>query len=396
MSDTLAPRALLAAPKPPVPPAPQLIVSVARRHGISPFRQFRQMLQLRYGQNRLDFHEYYGNQVYRPEVSADERREFVGEKGSWKLNTRLSPLALTNGLRVFVRDKVLYGATIAQLGFPTTRTQAMISRERAYGNIPVLRTAEEIETFLLEQARYPLFAKPEVGSGSVGSAMIAGIDRNARVLELLNGARVDLKSFAAEAIEDYAEGLILQDAIEQHQALSEIAGRAVGTIRVVTVMEDDSPKLLYALWKIPAPTAMSDNYWQDGSMIGEIDNASGVLRQCRRGSGPDQEVIEAHPVSGRSFREVRIPFWADTVDLACRAHHLLPAFGVFGWDIAITDDGPLIIECNANPHHMLYQLATGRGILNRDMAPVLDRVADRARAMIAERRELAKKARKAK
>ena len=32
-----------------------------------------------------------------------------------------------------------------------------------------------------------------------------------------------------------------------------------------------------------------------------------------------------------------------------------------GWDIAITPDGALLIECNENTGHALYQLASGRG-----------------------------------
>ena len=30
------------------------------------------------------------------------------------------------------------------------------------------------------------------------------------------------------------------------------------------------------------------------------------------------------------------------------------------WDIAITPDGTLLIECNENTGHALYQLASGR------------------------------------
>jgi len=381
MSETLAPRVLLAAPKRPKPPAPTLIVSVARQYGISPIAQFLQMMRLRFGQHRLDFHEYYSNQIYRPEISADERREFVGGKGNLKLNERLSPSSLTKPFREFVRDKVLYGASIAHLGFRTTETQAVVSRNRGYGNIPTLRSTPEIEDFLLNAARYPLFAKPKVGSGSIGSALIVDIDRDARELQLLNGAHVDLRAFATETLKDYAEGLIFQTALRQHRTLSEVAGRAVGTIRVVTVIENVQPRALYTLWKIPAPSAMSDNYWQAGSMVAEIDIGTGRLVQCRRGIGPNQESLDSHPVSGKAFAEVQIPFWQEVIEITTKAHLLLPQFGVFGWDVAITEDGPTIVECNSNPHHMLYQLATGRGVLNREFSPVLDRVAARAASL---------------
>ncbi|WP_371226269.1 sugar-transfer associated ATP-grasp domain-containing protein [Roseovarius sp. 2305UL8-3] len=384
MSDTTAPRVLLAAPAKPTPPASQMIVDVARKYGVSPFAQFGQMIRLWMGQHRLQFDEYYANAVFRKDLAAEEKRQFVGEGGSRRLNNRLSPHRVTS-LRPFVRNKVFYGAMMENLGFPTPRIQAVASHNRSFGTIPALREVEQIEQFLLNDARYPLFVKPEVGSGSVGSALIVELDRETRELVLSNGTRVDLRAFATEALEDYAEGFLFQDAVDQHSDLSDVAGRAVGTIRVVTVMADDeAPQVLYTLWKVPSPKAMSDNYWQDGSMLAEIDKTSGVLKQCRRGSGPDQEVLDTHPVSQKAFAGMQVPHWEEVLRLATSGHQLMPQFGVFGWDIGITQDGPMIIECNSNPHHMLYQLATGKGILNNDFAPILKQVEDRSEELRAE------------
>jgi hypothetical protein len=352
-------------------------VDVAKTYGVSPFAQFGQMIRLWMGQNRLRFHEYYGNGLYSKDLAAEEKRQFVGLQGSFLLNNRLSPPRVTD-LRPFVRDKVFYGAMLDNLGFPTPRIQAAASRGRGYGKIPALRAIEDVEAFLLNEARYPLFVKPEQGSGSVGSALVVECDKATREIVLSNGTRIDLRAFASETLVEQAEGYLFQDAIVQHQALSDVAGRAVGTIRVVTVMASETPEVLYTLWKVPSPKAMSDNYWQEGSMIAEIDQASGIIQQCRRGAGPAQEVIDAHPVSNARFGGMQIPHWDEVLRLTCEAHGLTPQFGVFGWDIAITQDGPVIIECNANPHHMLYQLATGRGILNKDFAPTLKRVEERS------------------
>lgn len=381
MSEITAPRALLAAPAKPSPPASEIIVDVARKFGVSPFAQFIQMLKLKAGQNRVNFDEYYSNAIYRKDLSADQKRQFVGKIGSWKLNKRLSPPVLT-GMRPFLADKVFYGAMLERLGFPTPAIQAVAARDRSYGTLTTLREVEEVEQFLMHAARYPLFVKPQSGSGSVGSALIIEYDASSREIVLSNGTRVDLRAFATEVLDSYGEGFLFQDAVAQHTDLSAIAGRAVGTIRVVTVIADGTPECLYTLWKVPSPRAMSDNYWQEGSMIAEIDRSSGIIRQCRRGAGPAQEIIEAHPVSGKTFAGTQIPHWQEILRITREGHALMPQFGVFGWDIAITEDGPTIIECNANPHHMLYQLATGNGILNDGFAPILKKVEDRAALLL--------------
>jgi hypothetical protein len=390
MSDTTAQRALLAAPEKAAPPANELIINVARQYGVSPLKQFSQMMRLWAGKNRMEFNQYYNNGVYRADLSAEEKRQFVGERGSRLLNDRLSPRSITQQ-RAFVRDKVFYGAMLDQLGFPTPRIQAVASGHRSYGSMTTLTQSHEIEDFLLNKAEYPLFVKPEQGSGSVGSALINDIDRSTRELMLSNGSRIDLHAFATEAMEDYAEGLLFQDAVVQHPVMTDMAGQAVGTIRVVTVLQDDTPEALYTLWKVPSPKAMSDNYWQSGSMIAEIDKASGTLQQCRRGAGPEQELVEIHPVSKKPFVGMQIPHWDAVLNVTTKAHHLMPEFGVFGWDIAVTADGPVIIECNANPHHMLFQLTTGRGILNDDFAPIFKKIEARAQHLRSKARDAALK-----
>lgn len=62
------------------------------------------------------------------------------------------------------------------------------------------------------------------------------------------------------------------------------------------------------------------------------------------------ELVEQHPDTGQSFAAETIPFWAAAVDLVCHAHGTVPAFSRFvflGWDVAITADGPLLIEANS-------------------------------------------------
>ncbi len=381
--------ALLAAPSKPKPPTSKLIETVARADGVSPMRQFREMLRLCVGRRPLSFHEYYSNRVYRPDLSPAEKSGFVGEKGSARLNRRLSPLSVT-GLRPFVRDKALYGSVMAHLGFSVPRIQAVFSTVRSYGRMKTLRTAADIETFLTEDAVYPVFVKPEEGSGSIGSALIESLDRERGALLLSNGNLINLEAFAAQVEAEYSAGFLFQDAVKQHRVLSDVAGRAVGSIRVVTVQDDEGVSCLYALWKVPSPSAMSDNYWQPGSMLAELDSGTGRILQCLRGTGPDQERLENHPVSGAVFTDITIPHWPEVLEVTRDAHSMLPTFGVIGWDIAITEDGPMIIESNANPHHMLYQIATGKGILNDAFAPVFDRIAARGQRLRKKRKQSAK------
>lgn len=383
-------KALLAAPEKPKTPTSQAIVEVARKYSVSPFRQMREMLSLNRGQGKLGFHEYYGSGCFDPDLTRQQKGEFVGENGSYKLNSKLSPFSITS-TRAFIRDKVMYCALLEQLGFRTTKTQAVVLKGRSYGNIRALRTIEDIEKFLVEDAEYPLFGKPVEGSKSVGSVFIKDIDRETGVLLFENGVNFSVADISKEIFEDFEAGFIFQSAVEQHADMSKITGDAVGTLRVVTIRKESGVEVLYSLWKIPAPDAMSDNFWQTGSMIAEIDKETGKLVKCKRGSGLDAEWIEAHPVNGEVFAEHQVPHWEATKKIATDAHSLFTEFGVFGWDIAMTSDGPLIIECNANPFHSLYQLSTGRGVLNEEFMPHFDAVISESDLKVKAKKSEAKK-----
>ena len=54
-----------------------------------------------------------------------------------------------------------------------------------------------------------------------------------------------------------------------------------------------------------------------------------------------------HPDTGQKFNGFPIPMWREAVDLARRAHRAFPSIHFIGWDIAILEDHPILVEGNA-------------------------------------------------
>ena len=381
---TMDDKALLGVPERPAPPPASLIVEVARKHGVSPFKQLGEMTRLRFGPGRIDGPEYYAAGLFDPAMPMEEKQTYVGLRGNRKLNDALSPPKLAS-MQAFVANKVMFTGLVRQLGIGTTETQAVVSSGRKYGNTPCPDTPEDLKEFLKTDARFPIFGKPTAYSGSFGSVLLERLDGDDVVLS--NGRRVALDAFCNEVFDEYGAGYVFQTALSQHPDLEAVTGRAVGSIRIVTARPGDAPEILYALWKIPSPEAMSDNFWQDGSMIAPVDSDTGTVGQVRTGTGLETRDVDTHPVSGRYITGLSLPFWQQACDAARQAHALFPEYGVVGWDVAITPDGPVIIECNDNPFHTLYQLAYRKGVRNPDLAPVLDRVAAKSQQMLKEREE---------
>ena len=379
MTDQTA--ALTHAAKPGPSGSTSLIAQVARKAGVSPFRQFADIVRLKGGKTRLTAREYYEFQVYDPALNPAQKRAFVGERGSFALNLRLAPPGLTN-MRNFLADKVGLTAMMGALGLATTHMQAAFAPSRGFGALPTLRSAADVARFLTSQARFPLFGKPVRGSQALGSVLITGVkDGMAR---LGNGQNVAVADLADEIARNTTYGYVLQDAVTPHPQIAALTGsQTLSTIRVVTVNHDDRPEVLYTVWKLPSATAMSDNFWQKGSLISLVDPASGTVQKIRYGSGPETQWVDTHPVTGAPLRGLTLPCWQSVLDLATAAHAVVPDNGILGWDIAITPEGALLIECNENTGHALYQLASGRGVLNGDFLPIFDKIVARNARILA-------------
>ncbi|OIQ75517.1 hypothetical protein GALL_428120 [mine drainage metagenome] len=350
-----------------------MIVQAARDGNVSPLRQFREIALLKSRRNGFTPKEYYDMQIYRSDLSWAQKREFVGEMGSYRLNLRLAPPEITQ-MRGFLSDKLALTSVLTQFGLPTTTTQAVFATDRNLGKIRTLRNEADIVGFITNEARFPLFGKPVTSFQAIGTIGITSVVAGEGVAHLTSGRSTSVAALATEIVAHHPDGFMFQDAVQQHPKVTELVGPAVGTCRVVTVMNDGHPRVLYAVWKVPSPGAMADNFWQSGSMLALPDIATGEVIKCRRGAGPSTEWIETHPISGLPICGFVLPKWQSVIDTALAAHGIFPINGILGWDIAIGPDGGRVIECNENTCHTLYQCASGRGVLNADFLPAFAKV----------------------
>lgn len=388
MSSTTEQTSLLQSPTSAKAPEAPVIVQVAKTHGVSPIQQLRESLALRFGPQKLRSKDYYAFGLYDPAMPMAEKRQFAGVTGINALNTALTPPALAP-TRAFVGNKLLYTQLLDKLGLATSETQALVSTFREVGQLPVMRDAAKLEAFLRNDALYPLFGKPHHGSLSDGSVRLECIDGH--TLSLGNGETRHVSLFADEVLERYPGGYLLQTALDPHPQMAKIAGGAIGCVRVVTVNDGKGPKPVYAVWKLPAPDAMSDNFWQEGSLLALLDLESGAVKTCKRGTGVNAQNFETHPKSGANVIGTEIPYWEETLKLAVQAHGVFPEFGICGFDIAVAPGGPHILECNDNPAHVLYQHASGRGIWNDDFAPIWNSVIERQKKQQARQKSAMRK-----
>ncbi|MCI8667721.1 MAG: hypothetical protein HFG82_13830 [Dorea sp.] len=216
-----------------------------------------------------------------------------------------------------------------------------------------------------------LLKKMADGSGQVVyKPNCKGMGKGIRIL------KVTTKEELGEALEGIRSGGngIVEEYICQDEVLSELYPKAVSVVRFYSVC---SPKgsFLFA----PVLTVAHQNEISNGcqdALTSMVDIRTGeVLTQA-----VDQnEMVEykTHPVTGKAFKGVMLPFWKETIGMMRRVVPLASKISNIGWDVAITRDGPILVEANTIPGFTTAQYSGFGKITNGyGYQPLFDAVHD--------------------
>src|SRR5690606_16286151 len=102
-----------------------------------------------------------------------------------------------------------------------------------------------------------------------------------------------------------------------------------------------------------------DNFSQ-GGLASPVDPRTGELRKAVF-KDLDATVVRysVHPITGTRLEGFRLPLWDQVINLVMRAHAAFLEFPSVGWDVALTPDGPVLVEGNFNWNVVLTQQASG-------------------------------------
>jgi len=216
---------------------------------------------------------------------------------------------------------------------------------------------------VVDAASKPVVAKPFGGGHGHGFDLILDCSPEAGTLTLKKGGTVSAAAFL-DRVADDPEGLLLQRYIAQHPEIARFAPSSVNTLRVLTVLtESGRVEFPAAIMKMSREGTLVDNVGA-GGIAAHMDLDTGML-----GRGfvwPGKDTYDHHPESGARITGFSVPFWQETLALAALAHQHLTSARSLGWDVAITADGPLLVEMNSYVSIPVYQrlgYSVRRGVL---------------------------------
>lgn len=152
----------------------------------------------------------------------------------------------------------------------------------------------------------------------------------------------DAAAFRAEVMA--AGQSVVDEFITQHPRMSEVYPGSVNTVRLITFLRPDGEvRLLAAVLRIGNGGSI-DNF-ASGGMYTMLD-AEG--RALYPGVDKNSNVYDVHPVTGVPIVGFEVPKYDEVVALAESLARRTPEAPYVGWDLAITESGPVVIEGNHN------------------------------------------------
>lgn len=198
-------------------------------------------------------------------------------------------------------------------------------------------TYDDFKKFILNKTK--IIYKP------VDSAQAKGI-------EVINvGQFKSIKELYSYLINKYDTG-ILEDWIIQHEKIAEIYPRAINCLRIITILDNEKCNIVAINFGIGNGNEISN--LATGDIVAYVDFNTGIL--TTDGSNFSGQVFKNHPITNKKIKGFQIPFWKETCEMVEEASRVIPQVRYVGWDMAITPEGPLIIEGNTSPGYVYFQV----------------------------------------
>jgi hypothetical protein len=323
---------------------------VRQEAGVSPRRQFLHLwwLAVRHG---IVPEVYYAYRLYRP-GQLGRAPHFLQHPEATRFFRLLCARTCPDELEL-LQSKGAFEAWLVERGLPTVRTLV----EFAHGT--------EARTWLPDGRlpRVDLFSKPDDSLGGRGTQRWPfdgerWVDLDGRGL-----TEAELRAELAGRVRG-GGAILLQERMRNHHLLTPLAPATLSTVRIITLRDrpGQPPHVVLGVAKIPTGDAAAD-HMRLGGVAAPIDVDTGRLGTAVR---PDARTVVApvdrHPDTGATIPGFQLPLWEEAKALAVRAHAALPRIICVGWDIALLEDGPIIVEGNSSPGGKSSQLPSGVGM----------------------------------
>lgn len=156
------------------------------------------------------------------------------------------------------------------------------------------------------------------------------------------------------------EDYLVQPRLRNHPDLEPLTNGSLASIRVLTGMAPEGQPLIHgAFINLPYGDSVVSNVGDGGAVTALVDVDTGTLSMAFTGQIP-HHLGTVHPCTDVGIAGFLLPCWKEILELCRQAHRMVGPIVLVGWDIALTSDGPVLLEGNHGIDIMQAQLGPGK------------------------------------
>lgn len=248
-------------------------------------------------------------------------------------------------------NKVLAKQVLAEAGVPVPQTYFLV--ETFHQTSQMEAKLQPLDEFVL---------KPAQGSGGGGILVISGRadERAGSLWRTPSGKSVTLSAIQRQVADivfgsysfSSADTAMFEQRLLPADLLHQLSPWGLPDVRIIAVQN----QLVMAMSRIPTLASGGRANLHQGAVGVGLDLASGKTTHAMHANRP----VSRHPDSDMNLIGLQLPFWSQVLEVSRLCAQTLP-LKYLGIDVALTDQGPMVLEVNARPG-LAIQLANDRGM----------------------------------
>lgn len=283
--------------------------------------------------------EYTNYRLYNADKSF--RGSFLSMGRAWQLWDVLNP----KGYACIARDKYLSHCLLENLQIPKSDLYIYYNPQLATNTEKLACNYEGVISIIKDLNIKQCVIKPSQDSAHGQGVIVCNdieILDNKCLLKKFDGETVELKSILRE------QPLLFESIVKQNQQFASFNQSSVNTVRMMTALyPNNEVKLIASFIKIGRTGSCVDNAGNGGNVDVAIDITTGKLYNAIEFNSWHNIIkITHHPDTKNPIEGEFIQQWGKIVKDVCDFQARIPQIKIIGWDVAITEQGPVIIEIN--------------------------------------------------
>ena len=144
----------------------------------------------------------------------------------------------------------------------------------------------------------------------------------------------------------------------QHEGMKKLYPSGINTLRITMVQDGREDSVLLGVMCMMGAHGAECSNWHFGGVCANV-NRDGTM--SKYGYSMSDKRVEKHPDTGVVFEGYKIPYYDEAIDLVKKCMRLFYGLKSIGWDVAITTEGPIVIEGNDDWGLAAHQMVENRG-----------------------------------